>query len=188
MLRTALAVALTLLTVASLAPALAAAADVKRFEKPDLGIAFEYPGQWAASSGEPRGVLPNEVFDVRAAGGPTTGFAVAVYRLNPPVTMDTLDAALTQLDKQVQTWVTKLPGGTIVEIYDTVVDDADGREYGYEYQLDGRTIHADMIIVPNADKAVEITQWAGADEYPQQTSAFDAIFGTLVLPWTKPTS
>ena len=183
-----LALLFALLTSATLAPGPAAAEEVKRFEKPDLGIAFEYPAQWTAVSTEPRGVLPNEVLDVRANGGPTTGFLVAVYRLSPPVTMDTLDVTLEQLDKHVQTWMATVPGGKIVEIYDTIIDDADGREYGYEYEVEGRTFRGNMILVPNADKVVEITQWAAAEEYPQQVSAFDTIFGSLVLPWTKPLS
>jgi hypothetical protein len=186
--RFVLALLFALLAPAILASGPAAAEEVKRFEKPDLRIAFEYQAKWSAVSTEPRGVLPNEVFDVRANGGPATGFLVAVYQLSPPVTMDTLDATLEQLDKHVQAWVATLPGGKIVEIYDTIVDDADGREYGYEYQLEGRTIRADMILVPNADKVVEITQWATAEEYPQQVSTFDAIFGSLVLPWSKPLS
>lgn len=184
--RAARVLALTCLALIALAPAPARAADTKHFERPELGIAFDAPAKWSIGPGEPRRVLPNEVFDIRAAGSPTTGFSVAVYRLDPPVTTDTLDAALTQLDKQAQAWVATLPGGTMTAIYDAVVDDADGREYEYEYQVEGRTIHADMVVVPNADRAVEISQWALGEEYPRQAAIFDAIFDTLVLPWTKP--
>ena len=186
--RMLLALALAALTLVAVAPQWASADEVKRFEKPDLGLAFDYPNQWSLTQAQPRNVLPNELFNVQANGNATTGFLVAVYQLPAPVSPDDLETAFEQYDQRVQAWVATLPGGTIVEIYDTIIDDADGREYSYEFQLDGKTIYGDLIIVPNGDKAVELTQWASEEEYSDQLDAFDVIFGSLVLPWSEPTS
>jgi hypothetical protein len=185
--RMLLALALAAFSIVAVAPESASADEVKRFEKPDLGLAFDYPAAWSLTQAQPRNVMPNEVFNVQANGNATTAFLMAVYQLPAPVTPDNLDTTFEQFDKQVQAWVAKLPGGTIVEIYDTIIDDADGREYSYEFQINGQTIYGDLILIPNGDKAVELTQWASEEEYSDQLDSFDVILGSLVLPWTDTT-
>ena len=186
--RMLLALALTALIVVAVTPGPASSAEAKRFEKPEFGIAFDYPAQWSLTQAQPRNILPNELFNAQANGSTTTGFVVAVYQSPAPVDLENLDAAFEQLDKQVQAYITGLPGGTVVEIYDTIIDDADGREYGYEFQLNGQTIYGDLILIPHGDKVVELTQWAAEEEYSNQLDAFDVILGSLVLPWTPPSS
>jgi hypothetical protein len=161
--RMLLALALAVSTVVAVAPQPVSAGEAKRFEKPDLGVAFDYPAQWTLTQARPRNILPNETFNVQANGNATTGFVMAIYQLPAPVTEENLDTTFEQFDKQVQAWIAKLPGGTIVEIYDTIVEDADGREYSYEFQIDGQTIYGDLILIP--------------------LDAFDVILGSLVLPW-----
>jgi hypothetical protein len=175
---------LAALMLAVALPLPAAAEDVKTFENKALGISFDYPATWTTAPAEPRGLLPNEVFNVRASGDPTSAFAVAVYQLGAVVTEDNLDSMLASLDQQAGGWIGRLPGGRLIESSDVTVDDADGREYIYEYQQNGQVIHADTIVSLNGDKAVEVGQWALQADYDAKVKTFDDIFASLILPWT----
>lgn len=183
-----LAFALSILALARLTTSAAQADEVKRFERPDFGLAFEYPARWSIGPEEPHDVLPNQLLEARATGAPMTGFGLAVYRLDAVVTADTLDVTLEMLDRRVEAWVAGLPDGNLVTVFDVTVDDADGREYGITLQRDGQPIRADLIVVLNGDRAFEISQWAPEAEYDAHLSTFDAIFNSLVLPWTPATA
>ncbi len=178
------ALALPVLLLLFVLPQSAAAQNVSKFENKDLGIGFEYPSQWRLAPGEPRGILPNEVFNIRASADPTTVFTLAVYRLDAPVTDENLDATLDSLDQRFEAWVATLPGGQVLDIYEVTVDDVDGSEYEYEFELNGQLIAADTVILPKGDLAYEITQWARDDEYDDKADIFDEIFDSLLLPWT----
>ena len=165
-------------------PQSAAAAEVKRFEQPELGLAFDYPAQWSLEAAAPRGVLPNELFHVRATESATTSFALAVYQLDAVVTLENIDATFERLDQHVEAWVASQPGGNLVEIYDIVVDNAEGREYGFTFDHNGQKLYANMIFALNGDKAFEVSQWAVESEYEARLATFDQIFATLTLPWS----
>src|SRR5205085_9975627 len=66
-------------------PGPAGAQDVTTFKSPEFGILFDYPSGWTVGPGERRGLLPNEVFDVRASPDPLTAYSVAVYYLDSPI-------------------------------------------------------------------------------------------------------
>lgn len=178
--------ALLLATAALVAPLPppAAAADLLRFEQPELGLAFEYPAEWTLARAEARGVLPNEVFQVRTSATPTTAFALAVYQLDAVVTADTIDPTMEQIDQRVQAFVAGQPGGNLIEIYDVIVDNAEGREYGFTFEQNGQTLYVNMLLALNGDKVFEVSQWAIEAEYETRLATFDEIFASLVLPWS----
>ena len=161
--RALLALALSTLLLAAAVPA--QAQEVQTFENPAFGLSFEYPANWTLGLGEPRPVLPNQLFQVRADGDPATAFLVAVYQLGGPVDPNNLEATVSQLDSQFAAWLAGQPGGDLLDSTDMSVDDADGRAYTYEYQLNGQLIHADTILVVNGDRAFEISPWAREAEY-----------------------
>src|SRR5262249_36485093 len=114
---------------------------------------------------------------------------VAIYKLAAPIDLNNdiaMEAFYDQLNADVNEWVGKLPNGTVSDISDISVDDVDGREYSYDYEINGVLVHADMIILPKDDKAYEVTQFANDDEYDNQADAFAEIFSSLHLPWTPP--
>jgi PsbP-like protein len=179
-----LALAALLIALGSARPA--AAADLKPFESPEQGIRFAYPPAWTVGPGQPRGILPNELFNVRASADPSSAFSVVVYRLDAVITAETVDGALDALNRQVGAWVAGLPGGKLLDSLDVSIDDAEGRGYTYEYNQNGQIIHADLSIVLNGDRAFEIAQWARQADYDAQTATFDEILNSLVLPWSPP--
>jgi hypothetical protein len=162
------------------------AAQVLRFDSPELGIAFEYPANWRISFATPRGVLPNEVYSIRVDGDATTGFAISLYNLSTPVTHDNLDAVLHDIEDPARAWIAGQPGGHLVDFSDISIDDADGQEYSYEFTQGGKLMFSDMIIVPYGGRAYEISQWALDDQYDDKLEVFDEIFSSLKLPWSHP--
>lgn len=171
--------ALLLLT----APPQSAAAD-QTFENRELGISFVYPDGWSIASGQGRGVLPNQTFDVRVALDGATAFAVTAYRLDTPITADNFTETFARLDGRVGAWIVGLPGGRLIEKDGLTVDEVDGGYYHFEYLLDGQPLEAEMLIIPQGDRAIEITQWGRQAEYEARAELFDVIFDSLVLPWT----
>ena len=167
----------------------AAPGAVKKFESKEQNLYFEYPAAWKVAPPEPRGVLKNEIMNVKVTPGTPTSFLVAVYKLDAPVDMnnpEATEAYFDQLNADITDWVTKLPGGSMQDASDISVDDVDGWEFSYDYDQGGTLIHADMILLPKDDKMFEVTQWAKDDDYDTQSDAFDDIFSSLRLPWTPP--
>lgn len=183
--RKLLALMLSTLLLSSGYSLAATAQEVKKFEKPELGISFEYPDNWNQAPATPRGVLPSEVFNVRVEGDATTGFAVAVYRLDTEVTPDNLDATLRRLDGQARAWIARQPGGNVIEFTDISVDDVDGHEYSFEYTMGGQLMFSDMMIIPHGTMVFEISQWSIDELYDEKLEFFDEIFSSLMLPWSK---
>ena len=165
-------------------PGPAGADETKRFENPDQKLAFEYPAPWSLATDQARGLLPNERFEARTSGAPRSGFAVAVYQLDAPLDNATFAPMLQKLDQQASGWIAKLPNASIGDRYDVVLDGADGREYVYRYVLDGQLVSADTLVAVFGDRAVEVSRWAPEAEYAARAPVFDAVFASLVLPWT----
>jgi hypothetical protein len=178
-------VGLCLLLGLATASAVQAVDELARFERPDVGIGFSYPREWKLTTDGGRGLLSNQVL-AAAAVDKATGFGVGLYQLGAVVTADTLDSTLEQQDRAFRAWLGAQPGGRLVQVYDVLVDGADGREYIFEQAGEAEPLRSDLLLVLNGDKALEISRWAPAGEYDQVLGQLDVIFDSLKLPWARP--